>query len=137
LGLVAAAGLMLQGCTPQQAAAPLAPGAREYAVDLQGAAKICTVPNHPALTDGKETPVTMAVGNDGGWCGILVARGGSPYGAGLLSVRPSHGSVYIHTVGDDTRIDYTPNPGYVGPDSFTARLIPGEAVIRTTVTVSR
>jgi hypothetical protein len=137
LGVVAAAGLMLQGCTPQQMAAPAAAGARQYAVDQQGAAKTCTAPSHPALTDGKETAVTMAVGNDGGWCAIQVSRNGAPFAAPLLMARPAHGKVVIHTVGDDTRIDYTPNPGYVGPDSFTARLLPGDATLRTTVTVSR
>ncbi len=79
----------------------------------------------------------MAVGNDGGWCAITVDRNGAPYGAGLLAARPAHGKVLIHTVGDATRIDYTPAPGYAGPDSFTARLLPGESTVRVAVTVTR
>jgi hypothetical protein len=41
----------------------------------------------------------------------------------------------IHQVGDDTRIDYTPDRGFTGTDSFAVKLIPGNAVIRITVTV--
>jgi len=131
--VVAAAGL--QGCQ-QQEAATAPPGARQYAIDQQGGAKSCTAPKETALTDGKETPAAITVGNEGGWCAISVAHGGEPYSAGLLILRPTHGQVYIHTVGDNTRIDYTPRPGYVGPDSFTARMIPGDATLRVSVTVT-
>ncbi len=131
--VVAAAGL--QGCQQPQVAAP-PPAARQYAIDQQGGAKLCTVPKETRLTDGKETPAAMTVGNDGGWCAIDVARDGEPYSAGLLILRPTHGQVYIHTVGDNTRIDYTPRPGYAGPDSFTARMIPGDATLRVSVTVA-
>ncbi len=133
--LIAATALLLQGCQqPEVVAAP--PGARQYAVDQAGGAHVCTVPK-PSLVDGKEAAATMAVGNDGGWCGILVARNGEPYGAGLLAIRPTHGKVYIHTVGDNTRIDYTPERGYIGPDSFTARLLPGNATLKVAVTVAK
>ena len=136
LGLLAT-GLLLQGCAPQQAAGPAASGAREYEVDQQGEARVCTVPKPPALADGKEAALPMTVGNNGGWCGIDLTRNGGPYAYGLLTARPAHGKVLIHTVGDRTRIDYTPAPGYAGPDSFIARLSPGEATLRVTVTVTR
>jgi hypothetical protein len=45
--------------------------------------------------------------------------------------------VYAHHVGQDTRIDYTPDPGYVGPDRFSVRLIPGNAVVESNVTVAQ
>jgi hypothetical protein len=70
----------------------------------------------------------------GGWCGISISKGGTPYSAGLLSQPARNGKVYVHTVGDDTRIDYTPNPGGTGPDAFAVRLIPGNAIIRVAVT---
>ena len=57
----------------------------------------------------------MQVGNDGGWCGITVAQDGKPYDAGLLTQAPEHGKVYIHPVGDATRIDYTPDLGSAAP----------------------
>jgi hypothetical protein len=86
----------------------------------------------------------MTVGNDGGWCAISVMQpasskesGPTPYKAGLLTSRPAHGKVYVHTVGDATRIDYRPAPGYAGPDSFAVTLVPGNAVLRADVTVTK
>ncbi len=135
LASVAVIGLavLLQGCAPQ---ARPASTTRLYATDFAGGAKSCNVPKvSPAA--GKETAATMSVGNDGGWCGITVDDSGHPYSAGLLAARPTHGEVFIHSVGDATRIDYTPAKGYVGPDSFTVRLLPGNAVVRATVTVEK
>ncbi len=79
----------------------------------------------------------MRVANDGGWCAISVQLDGRPYAAGLLTEPPAHGKVFIHPVGDSTRIDYTPDPGFTGTDRFVVQLIPGYAVLRTTVTVTR
>lgn len=125
--------VLLQGCAPQ---ARPASGTRLFATDFAGGAKSCNVPKvSPAA--GKETPAAMTVGNDGGWCGITVDNNGHPYSAGLLTDRPEHGQVYIHSVGDATRIDYTPAKGYAGPDKFTVRLLPGNAVVRATVTVEK
>ena len=95
------------------------------------------MPKSVALVPGKQASVAMAVGNDGGWCGISVEKDGAPYDARLLVDRPQHGRAYIHTVGDATRIDYTPESGYVGPDSFTARLLPGDPAMQVNVTVTR
>jgi hypothetical protein len=79
----------------------------------------------------------MKTVNDGGWCGIPVHQDGpKPFGAGLLETRPAHGDVLIHEVGDDTRIDYTPDRGFAGHDAFAVKLIPGDAIIRVTVTVA-
>ena len=89
------------------------------------------------LTPGKETAATMAVGNDGGWCATTLAESGQPYAAGLLTVPAAHGTVYIHTVGDGTRIDYTPDTGFAGSDSFTVTLLPGRPVLQMAVTVTR
>ena len=78
----------------------------------------------------------MKLGNDGGWCAITVNNNGKPFDAGLLATPPAHGKALIHTVGNDTRIDYTPAARYVGADAFTVRLIPGDATLRVTVTVT-
>ncbi len=129
---VTALALLLQGC----AQPPPAPTARVFASDLAGAAKSCAVPKvTPAA--GQRTPVAMKVGNDSGWCAITVDDGGKPYSAGLLVTEPAHGKVLVHTVGDATRIDYTPDVQYAGTDSFAVRLIPGDATLTTGVTVSR
>src|SRR5690348_9256412 len=106
LVVTAATALLLQGCEKP----PAASTTRVYAADMAGAAKTCVVPKvSPAA--GQDTPVQMKLGNDGGWCAIPVRDGSRPYAAGLLTAPPAHGKVLIHTVGDDTRIDYTPDRG--------------------------
>lgn len=132
--VLAACGLLLQGCAGKPA--PQVPQPRLFASDFQGAAKSCTAPK-PALSPGKETVGHMTVGNDGGWCGISVADDGKPYAVGWLIGQPAHGSVYIHPVGNATRIDYTPDSGFAGDDTFAVRLLPGSPVLRVSVTVKR
>ena len=123
---------LLEAC----ARPPARPTLPVYSVDLQGGATQCSV-SRPDLQPGQQTTATMRVGNDGGWCAISVARDGKPYGAGLLVTRAQHGAVFIHPVGDNTRIDYTPERGYAGRDSFVVQLLPGDAKLRVAVTVTR
>ena len=111
-------------------------GTRQYAIDQGGAARQCKV-GPVALAAGKESTTAMAVGNDGGRCSIVVALDGHPYAAGLLTTPAAHGKVYVHAVGDDTRIDYTPDTGFAGADAFTVTLLPGRPVLRVGVTVTR
>lgn len=127
-------GLMLASCAP--APGPVGSQNRVYAADLSGAAKICEVPKvKPVAGGGAETTVKLA--NDGGWCAIPVHQDSAkPFDAGLLTRRPSHGIVLIHEVGDETRIDYTPERGFAGSDAFTVKLIPGNATINAAVTVT-
>ncbi|WP_428543082.1 hypothetical protein [Rhodopila sp.] len=126
-------GLTLGGCLQNAASVS---GPRVYAADLAGAAKACEVGKiTPLANTGSETAMKLA--NDGGWCAISVHQEGpKPYEAGLLTQRPDHGNVLIHEVGDETRIDYTPDRGFTGSDSFAVKLIPGGASIRTAVTVT-
>jgi hypothetical protein len=78
----------------------------------------------------------MTVGNDGGWCAISVHQPGpEPFAAGLLTRSATHGKVYLHAVGDNTRIDYTPDPGYAGPDTFLVTLLPDRSEVQANVTV--
>ena len=127
---VATTALLLQACAEK----PAGPGPRIFKADQVGGAKTCVVPKI-APAAGQETPVEVKVGNDGGWCGITVSNGGKPYSAGLLSTPPAHGKVLVHTVGHDTRVDYTPNRGFVGADAFSVKLIPGDGTIRASVAV--
>lgn len=129
---LAATALLLQACADR---GPSGPTPRVFAADMTGAAKVCTVPP-VAAAPGKTTDVAMKLGNDGGWCAITVNNNGRPYDAGLVAAQPGHGKVLIHTVGNDTRIDYTPVPRYAGADTFTVRLIPGDSMIRAAVTVT-
>jgi hypothetical protein len=126
-------GAVLQGCAERPP--PPVQHSRLFASDLEGGAKTCDVPKLK-LDTGKEVSARMQVGNDGGWCGITLAQDSRPYDAGLLTQPPEHGSVYIHPVGDDTRIDYTPEPGFSGADSFVVKLLPGNPVLRVSVTVT-
>nr|WP_294516871.1 Ig-like domain-containing protein [uncultured Rhodopila sp.] len=134
IALLASSGL-LAACnnTP---GGPAGSTQRVYAADLAGAAKVCEAPGvDPA--GGTTTAATIKVANDGGWCGLRLRQAGTkPFDAGLLVARPEHGSVLIHEVGDDTRIDYTPDRRFAGSDSFTVKLIPGEARIKVAVTVT-
>ncbi|HUB49471.1 MAG TPA: hypothetical protein VMB73_31235 [Acetobacteraceae bacterium] len=134
LALAVGSVLLLQGCGAQPG--PQAPQPRLFSSDFQGAAKSCTVPK-PSLAAGKETAAAMTVANDGGWCAISVADDGKPYASGLLTELPAHGEVYIHPVGNMTRIDYTPDVGFAGSDAFAVRLLPGNPVLRVSVTVRR
>lgn len=130
-----AAPLLLQACAekpPPQG--PLATPV--FHADLVGGARQCSA-STPVLKSGRQASATIKVGNDGGWCAIHVRQDGKPYAAGLLTQQPRHGKVFIHPVGNDTRIDYTPAPGYVGADSFAVQLIPGNPTIRVAVTVTR
>ena len=127
--------LLLQGCAEK----PLTQATgqpRLFAADFQGEAKNCAAPK-PSLAAGKETAAQITLGNDGGWCAISVANDGAPYATGLLTEQPAHGKVYIHPVGPATRIDYTPDRGYAGNDAFIVRLLPGNPVLRVSVTVQR
>ena len=85
---------------------------------------------------GRTIDAAIKLGNDGGWCAITVNNNGRPFDAGLLAAAPQHGKVLIHTVGNDTRIDYTPTAHYAGADAFSVRLLPGDATIRVTATVA-
>ncbi|WP_158742402.1 hypothetical protein [Acidisphaera sp. L21] len=108
-------------------------GARNvtYSTDLSGKATTCTVPA-VALADGKDTATTMTTSGNG-WCGIPVRQNDQPYGAGLLVQAPRNGSVYVHLVGDDTRVDYIARPGTTGPDAFAVKFIPGDAMMHVAV----
>jgi len=132
IALLMAAGL-LQACGPEQSAR--SSRNRVYAVDLVGAAKVCQVPKVSPV-DGQTTEVPMGLGNDGGWCGMPLQRDNGPFSAGLLIARATHGAVLIHKVGDYTRVDYTPDRGFTGADTFAVKLVPGHAVLRINVTVT-
>ena len=128
---LAATALLLQACAPK---ATTSNGI--YAIDAAGGAKICVAPS-VTLPDGQAGRVQMQVSNEGGWCGETLSHNGLAYASYLLVTSPVHGRVFAHHVGNNTRIDYTPDPGYVGTDSFAVRLIPGNAVFEAAVSVTR
>lgn len=128
-------GTLLQACAPNSGAGP-GSRLRLFAADLSGAAKTCEVPK---ITPGarQTTEAEIKLVNDGGWCGLPVHQPGpKPYNAGLLVARPANGTVLIHAVGDETRIDYTPDRGFAGSDSFTVKLLPDDATIQVAANVT-
>jgi hypothetical protein len=128
---LAASALLMQGCAPKQ---PTWNGI--YAIDAAGGARTCVAPP-VTMPDGQAGLVQMQVSNEGGWCGETLSHSGVAYDSYLLVTRPRHGRVFAHHVGNNTRIDYTPDPGFVGTDSFAVRLIPGNAVFEAALTVTR
>jgi hypothetical protein len=129
LTLLAAVSLTL-GCQQQKAWNGI------YNADITGGARSCVAPA-ASPPDGQAVLAQMQVSNEGGWCGITANRGGAAFESYLLDVRPTHGRVFAHRVGGNTRIDYTPDRGFAGTDQFAVRLIPGNGVIQGAVTVTR
>lgn len=129
-----AAAIVLSGCAKE------APPVTQVAPDLRndGIAKTCT----PSTVDlATKAPATIAMSNDG-WCGVFVADAGQPFLLGLVRTRPAHGRVYIQPVNGQTRVEYTPNPGYAGADTFAVALRPkaagaAESMLQVNVTVSQ
>ena len=129
--LAAAAGLVgLQACAPQQQQAA-ALGPRLYAVDVQGRSALCDVPQKVSLAAGRPTEAAMTMDNDGGWCGIVTDRAGP----GLVVAKPANGHLNVRKVGATTRVDYIPDRGFVGTDSFAVKLLPDQAEMRVTANV--
>jgi hypothetical protein len=131
--LAALAGIAALGaaCAPKPQPQAAAPGPRIYAVDVQGRSALCDTPPGVNLAAGGPTEATMVMGNDGGWCGIRTDRAGP----GLVTARPAHGRVHVRKVGATTRVDYIPDRGFVGTDTFTVRLLPDQAEMRIAATV--
>ena len=130
--VLASAATLLIGCAQQ---GPTGSRERVFAADLVGMARKC-VAEAPTINDGQAAQMTMTLANDGGWCGVFLSRSGRPYDSALMATRPNRGKIVVNRVGDRTRIAYTPNQGFVGSDSFSVKLIPGDAEVKVTVTVS-
>jgi hypothetical protein len=129
--LFAVAGLSALGaaCAPKQQAA--APGPRIYAVDVQGRSALCDVPQKVSLAAGRPTEAAMTLDNDGGWCGIATDRAGP----GLVTAKPANGRLHVRKVGATTRVDYIPDRGFVGTDTFAVKLLPDQAELKVAATV--
>lgn len=128
LGLAATA-LLSAGCTQQGSWDGV------FSADKTGGARTCTT-TEASPADGQNIQVPVQMSGEGGWCGITLTRGGVAFDSYLLVVRPQHGKVFAHHVGTKTRIDYTPDAGFTGADSFTVKLVPGGATVKGAVTVT-
>jgi hypothetical protein len=135
---VLAAGVLLAGCQPKPAAVVETP---DYIPPHAGPppAATCTVaPFH--VPDGGTTDVAITVSNEGGYCAAkLTAASGKPFDAPLVPVLPLHGTPRVIRYNGHTSVEYTPEPGYNGHDSFIVKLIlrgqPGYTTLNMSVTV--
>ncbi len=99
-----------------------------YSTDMRGKAATCEAPT-VQVPNGQTVAATITT-SGGGWCGLLLNHDNTPYAAALLTQDAKDGHVYIHTVGDFTRVDYTPLPNTRGADAFTITLLPGNGVVQ-------
>jgi hypothetical protein len=127
---LAAVTVLLQGCAQRG-------WNGVFAVDLAGGARTCVAPAASSPVDGTAVAAQVQMSSEGGWCGVTLNRGGAPLDSYLIVTRPAHGHVFAHRVGSNTRIDYTPDVGFQGTDSFAVRMIPGNAVLQVSAVVTR
>jgi hypothetical protein len=131
--------LLLQGCAqpvPQPPPAPPPPLPPHAGPPL---ARVCTVSPFAVKTGGS-ADITMVVSHEGGYCAAtLTADSGQPYAAGLVHVSPLRGVPRVIKYNGKTSVEYAPQPGYVGHDSFIVQLIergqPGYTTLNVSVTV--
>ncbi|GAA0598114.1 hypothetical protein GCM10009416_40430 [Craurococcus roseus] len=129
LAVVAGLAALQAACAQPQVAAP---GPRIYAVDVQGRSALCDAPQQGVtLAAGRQTEAALTMGNDGGWCGIRTDRAGP----GLVTAKPAHGRLHVRKVGATTRVDYIPDRGFAGTDTFAVKLLPDQAELRVTANV--
>jgi hypothetical protein len=79
----------------------------------QAASERCVV-KHPQADNGATVAAEMAVINDGKPCEMHVHFGGGPATSLTIRAKPTSGTL----VGARSPVAYTPNPGFVGKDSF-------------------
>ena len=82
----------------------------------------------------------MMVSNEGGYCAAtLVSDEGVPFSAPLEPVVALHGVTRVVRYNGRTSVEYTPQPGFAGHDSFVVRLIirgkPGYTTLNLSVNV--
>jgi hypothetical protein len=76
------------------------------------------------VKDGGTADVTMTLSNEGGYCAAtLTAKDGQPFAAGLVPVTPLHGIPRVVKYNGKTSVEYSPQQGYIGHDSFIVKLI--------------
>jgi hypothetical protein len=73
----------------------------------------CVV-KHPHADNGATVAAEMAVINDGKPCEMQVHLGRGPATSLTIRAKPASGAL----VGARSTVSYTPNPGFVGKDSF-------------------
>jgi len=138
--IVVALGVVLAGCKPPPPPVTAPPPPPPLPPHIgPGPAARCNVAPFK-VTDGGTTAISMSVSNEGGYCAAtLTTAAGQPFDAPLVPVVPVHGTPRVVKYNGHTSVEYAPNAGYVGGDSFVVRLIikgkPGYTTLNVAVTV--
>ncbi len=138
-GISLFAAVMLAGCHAAPPPAPPPPPAPLPPHIGPPPAKSCTVAPFK-VTNGGTADIAMTVSNEGGYCAAtLTADNGKPFDAPLVPVLPEHGTPRVVKYNGKTSVEYTPDTGYVGHDSFVVHLLeqgaPGHTTLNLSVTV--
>jgi hypothetical protein len=131
--------VLLQGCAQPPAPQPPPPPPPLPHHAGPPPAKTCTVAPF-SVKDGGTADVQMTVSNEGGYCAAtLTAASGQPFDAPLVPVPPLHGVPRVVKYNGKTSVEYSAQPGYVGHDNFTVKLIirgqPGFTTLNVSVVV--
>jgi hypothetical protein len=136
--------LVLQGCAKPEAPPPPPPPPPPAPHAGPPPAKLCVVAPF-TVKDGGTADVHMTLSNEGGYCAATLTAGdGQPFAAGLVPVTPLHGIPRVvkyrgNTSVEKTSVEYSPQQGYKGHDSFIVKLIirgqPGFTVLNMSVDV--
>lgn len=135
-GLAGLAGLAaLAGCT--QAPKPAAPEARRLPPHAgPPPAQFCQVAPF-TVADGGSAGVAMTVSNEGGFCAAtLTTSAGKPFDAPLVTTMPQNGTPAVWRYDGKTSVEYVPNAGFTGSDSFVTKLKIAGKPGYTTLTIS-
>ncbi len=116
-------GAALVGCAKPEAPPPAPPPTALPPHAGPPPAAQCSV-NPFSVRDGGTANVVMSVSNEGGYCAAtLTTEGGVPFAAPLVPVAPLHGIPRVVRYNGKTSVEYAPQPGFVGHDSFIVKLI--------------
>ena len=130
-------GLLLQGCAKPEVPPPPPPPQLPFHAGPPPA-KFCSVSPF-AVKDGGNANVQMVVSSEGGYCAATVTSdSGQPFDAPLVPVPPLRGISRVVKYNGKTSVEYTPQPGFAGHDSFIVKLIvrgkPGYTILNLSVT---
>ena len=130
---------VLQGCAKPEAPPPPPPAAPLPPHAGPPAARQCSVVPF-TIKDGGSADVTMTLSSEGGYCAAsLLSDEAVPFAVGLVPVPPLHGVSRVVHYNGKTSVEYSPQPGFVGHDSFIVKLIvrgkPGYTTLSMSVNV--
>ncbi len=84
---------------------------------------------------GAGAPMAMTISNDGGWCAHRLTHNGYAFTGGNVVQQPQHGQARIRHLVNRSVIEYRSTPGYVGSDSFSVTMLPGNSTFLVDVEV--